>query len=564
MTALREHLLARLRSQRGQFLAFWLMIAVLAAVSILPVWRGRFLPLLDEPNHAASVFVWLEIDNPAARLQEFYEVQPAFAPYLLQYGLSYLFGLLAGAEAGHKLALSVYVIALPAAALLWCKRTRRSPWLAVLTFPLAYNYSWSYGFHPFDFGAVAFLFAVVAFDAFLERPRLAMAAVAATLAMLCYLGHPLPLLALYVAVPVLWLSHGPRLKTALASVGMLAPSAAIVVYLSFTHGMAPGSASSGDQPFLDGERASLLELIESFPSFALDSVSGHGDVAVFWVIACVALAAAIGALLARRRSHQDSGGWREVLRRNRSAWLGLAMIGLYVGLPMHLSRPFYWWLVGPRFVFLAVFFLLTAPEVPERSPSRWFHALMAPGLAAALFLPILVAHKYAEFNVRAAPLVKMVAMTRSDANILFLSMSPRGDPAVNVHAWNQGASWVQMMHGGYSPAGFVHSIGGFPYARVMELPSPPWDYAEIFDASTESWPYDYILVRNQPVAIFGDTDPEFHLMALEGEFALYERHARLEPPLSEFEESPPSLLDEIPVFGPERPAEEVEQDTPGR
>lgn len=559
MTSRAARLVAWVRSRRARQAAFGAMIAAVAAVSLLPVWRGRFLPLLDEPNHAASVFVWLAIDEPWARLREFYEVRFAFAPYLLQYGLSYLFGLAAGAEAGHKIALSVYVIALPAAALLWCRRTRRSPWLAVLTFPLCYNYNWSFGFHPFDFGAATFLLAVVAFDAFLERPRLYLAALASTLAMLCYLGHPLPLLALYVSVPLLWLAHGARIKRGLASAGMLAPSAAIVAWLSFSHGMTPGAGDSGEHSLIEGDRASILELVQSFPDYVLDSVSGHGDRAVFWVITCVATAAAIGVIADRRLRHDDTRtpavGWRAVLSGNRSALLGIAMIGLYAGLPMHLTHPFYWWLVGPRFAFLAMFFLLLAPDVPVRAARGWFHALMMPGVVAVLFLPVLLSNKYAEFNARAAPMVKMLGMTRPDANVLFLSMSPRGDPAVNVHAWNQGASWVQMIHGGYSPAGFVHSIEGFPYARTRELPAPAWDFAEGFDASTQAEPYDYILVRNQPVAIFGDTDPEFHLMALEGDFAMYERHARLPPS----QETP---LSHQPEEAEEEGEEEVVDDPP--
>ncbi len=514
--------------------ALWVVAVCVAAAAVAPIWRGRFLPLLDEPNHLASVFVWLEYNEPWARLKEFYRIEFAFAPYLLQYGVSYLFGSVAGVEIGHKLALCTYVLSLPVAALMWCRRTGRSPWLALLTVPLAYNYNWSYGFHPYTFGVAAFLFAVVALDTFLERPRVGNAIAAALLPMVCYVGHPLPLLALYVTLPVLWLSHRPRWTILLYSGAMMLPSASIVAWLSFSHGYTPTSNSaSSSKPFIAGLRLPLSELARDLPTYALDSVSGNLDVAVFWVLAAAAIVAAAGSTLSRRLARTATtdrpAGWRGILLHYRSAWIGLAMLGLYVGLPIHLSRPFDWWLVGPRFAFVAAFFLFLAPAVPTRAPGRWFLIPMVPALAAVVFLPLLVSQKYADFNQRAAPMIRLVAMTRSDANILFLSMKPRGDPAVNVHAWNQGSSWVQVLHGGYSQSGFTHSIEGFPYGRTVQLPAPPWNAAEQFNPAVHAARYDYVLVRNQTVPVFPDNDPEFHLAAQEGAFALYERHARVEP-----------------------------------
>jgi len=57
-------------------------------------------------------------------------------------------------------------------------------------------------------------------------------------------------------------------------------------------------------------------------------------------------------------------------------------------------------------------------------------------------------------------------------------------------------------------------------------------------------------------------------MAKSGDFALYERHARLptadEDPLSELENAAPLELDTVPVVGSKRSAEEVEHDRSDR
>lgn len=508
---------------------------LLAACSLTPIWRSRWLPLLDEPNHAASVFIWLKLDEPWARLQEFYGVRFALAPYLLHYAAAYLFGLAAGPEAGNKLALSLYVLALPIAALLLCRRTGRNGWLALLTFPLAYNYNWACGFHAHNFGVAAYLFAVLALDSFLLRPGFASGFTATLLAMVCYLGHPLPLLALYSSLPVLWLAHRTGFKRIVDTAAMMFPSFCIVLYLSVSHDLTPSSTKEG--PFIGGPRDGFQALLGDLPRYALDSVSGHVDTFVFMALLTVTLL--VSAHCFWRRVGRDPvdpsapgglQGWRRVLFDYRLAWLCAAMLLLYFGLPTHLSRPFYWWLVSPRYAFVGIFFLLLIPPVPRRQPGALFGALMLPALTACALLPIHISQKYAEFNQRAAPMADLVGRTRPGSNILFLGMQPRGDPAVNVEVWREGASWVQMLHGGYSPAGFVHDIEGFPYLRKQELPAPSWSCAECFDIWEHGPAYDYILVRNELIPVIASNDPEFRLVAAQGEFRLYERFA---PPAAE-------------------------------
>jgi hypothetical protein len=47
---------------------FVVVFALCAVAALGPIWRVRFLPLLDQPNHISSVYIWHYFNDPAARL----------------------------------------------------------------------------------------------------------------------------------------------------------------------------------------------------------------------------------------------------------------------------------------------------------------------------------------------------------------------------------------------------------------------------------------------------------------------------------------------------------------
>jgi hypothetical protein len=509
----RERWVAASREDR----LFALVFALCAACALVPIWRVRFLPLLDQPNHISSVYIWHYFDDPAARLKEYYELNIQPVPYFIYHLLVHGVAFVAGIEAANKIVLSAYALSIPAAALLFTRRTRRSPWLSILTFPLAYSYSWSYGFQPFNIGLAAFLLAVVAVDAFIERPRASVGVLAAILGLACDLGHPLALLALYVSVPLLLAASRPPWKRALATVLLLAPATALFAWQVLRPQTMLSSRATG--PLYEGQHLPVLEMLRLLPAHTLDSVSGHVDLVVFYICLGSAVLLFVTGLMKRYAAEPLREGEPRA-RYYRGAALMAAMLACYLAVPLHLSKPFDWWFVSGRFAPLVCFFAFLVPGGRVRGARL---ALVAPAAAAAIALPLYISQKYADFNARARPFVGMVERTRPSANVLFLAMKPRGDEAVNVEAYNQFASWVQILRGGFSGSGWFFT--GYPFKLKKELPGPPWYSHERFDPAVHAGPYHYVIVRNESAKrpIFTARNPEWRLAARDGSWALYAR-----------------------------------------
>lgn len=500
---------------RGR-LAFLLVFALCAAAALLPLWRARFLPLLDEPNHLSSAYIWHFFNDPEARLKEFYELKIQPVPFAAYYALVHLLAFATNIEAAHKIVLSAYVLSLPVAALLWARRTKRSAWLSILTFPLAYSYSWSYGFHPFAIGLATALFALIALDAFFERPRASLGLAVMLLALGCALSHVLALVTFFMGAPVLALASRPKWRRVAAAFALLTPAIALVFWQLFRSQTQIWSAPKSAGLAYQGYHAPVLEMLRELPTYTLDSVAGDADLWVFGVLAGAAALLFLSGLWTRRPG--GVGGWRAALFANRGAALLGAMLACYLIVPLHLQRPFDWWFVGGRFATAICFFAFLLPAGPIRGLRL---LLIAPAVAAALFLPIHISQRYVEFNQRAAPFVRLVERTRPGTDVLFLSMKPRGDPGLNVEAYNQFASWVQIVRGGFSGSGWFNL--GFPFRAKRSLPGPPWYSHEQFNFATQSGPYEYILVHNERRPVLPPGQTTFRLVERDGDWTLYAR-----------------------------------------
>jgi hypothetical protein len=504
--------------------AFRIVYVLLCIAALVPIWRVRMLPLLDEPNHLGAMYIWHHFGDPAARLSDFYKLNIGLVPYLAHYGLAHLAAFGLGIEAGNKLVLSIYVLALPLTALVWCRRTRRSPWLAVLAFPLNYSYAWAHGFHAFNLAVVACFGALCAIDAYLERPTWGRAIATLALSLACYLGHPLPFLFLGLCVPLLWIAHRLRPWRALALAALLAPSAYLCWRAVNSVAMNP-MAKGHHRPLREGVHLPWREMLSRLPRYTLDSVSGDLDVAVFWILCGVTvLTAVFGLALRFRPTPEGPPLWRRLiargrpLRDHRSALLIVAALVLYLFLPLNQTKPMEWWFVSGRFAPVMCFFFFL---LPATSLAGWRALLVAPAALAALVLPLHISQKYVEFNHRAAPFVRLVGQTRPGSNVLFLAIGPRGDPAVNVDAYNQFGSWVQVLHGGFSPSAWN---SGFPYQVTRRLPAPSWSFPSMFSPLYHGRAWDYVLVRHERRPLF-PPGGEFRLAADQGGFRLYERQA---------------------------------------
>jgi hypothetical protein len=507
---------------------FAAVFGVLAVLALIPIWRARFLPLLDQPNHLSSAYIWHHYDDPAARLKEHYELNIRPVPYFAYYGLVHLFALAfaTSVEIANKIALSAYVLAIPVAGLLFAARTGRSPWLSLLTFPLAYSYSWAHGFNPFTIGVAALLLAICAVDAFLARPRASAGPGAGVLilTLACALSHPLALFGQNASAIALLAAIRPRWKTVLALGLLVLPGNLLFAWQLLRPQVSLAEGAIGQEQLYVGQHPPPWEMLRYLPAYTLDSVSGNADLTVFYVLFGTAILLLLTSFPKSNRS-ANSGDW---LRRWRGAAVLMAMLACYLIIPLHLTRPIEWWFVSGRFAPLVGFFLFLLPDGPIRGARL---LLLLPALAAAAFYPVHVSQKYAGFNQRAEPFVEMVEEARPGAKILFLSLKPRGDEAVNVDAYHQFGCYIQITKGGYCATGWFKN--GFPYKLRSELPAPPWHRHELFNARDHAGPYDYVIVRNEnsKKPIFnGQENPEWGAVRREGAWTLYARQSEPERP----------------------------------
>src|SRR5437868_15418342 len=95
------------------------LLALLVACGVVcvlaPVWIGRYVPLLDYPNHLSMVFVWFHLNNPAWNFAPFYTINLPPLPYWAHYGVVYALSYLVGPELGQKLFLSATLLGFPLA-----------------------------------------------------------------------------------------------------------------------------------------------------------------------------------------------------------------------------------------------------------------------------------------------------------------------------------------------------------------------------------------------------------------------------------------------------------------
>ncbi|WP_437736577.1 hypothetical protein [Sorangium sp. So ce1335] len=505
--------------------------ALLAVAAVVPIWRVRFLPLLDLPNHLAAVHIWHNFDEPWTRFRDFYELSLRPAPYGAYHILTHAIAHVVSLEDANRLVLSGYVLGIPATALAWAHRTRRSPWLSILTFPLAFSLSWACGFLPFLVGIALLLAAVVALDAHLDRPSRGRAAAVALLSVGCGLSHPLILFGYYVCVAVLMLCHLPRWGRIARALPLFAPAVALLLWQLVAFKSPMVDLRSG--PRFQGAWVPWHEMIRSFPGYTLDSVSGELDTRLFWVLLATASLLALWSVARRFFPRRDAeappplpshpplpGPLLDRLYRHRSLALCAAMVACYFLVPLHLARPFDWWFVSGRFSPLICFFGFLAITAPLRGLSR---LLMAPAAVAALVLPLHLSEKYASFDERARPFTRIVEQIPPGAEVLFVSLPPRADEALIIEGMNHFSSWVQILRGGFSADGW-HNVG-FPFTLKRRLPAPPANRGEWFKPDVHGAAYDYVLLRNERPdrSVFAGARTPFRRVAREGAFTLYQR-----------------------------------------
>jgi hypothetical protein len=148
---------------------FWLAFLACAAATLAPLWAVTVPPMVDLPQHAAQVSIWRHLDDPAYGFAESFRIELA-TPYLASYALARAFAAFTSVRVALKLEITLTMLALPLALLPFLRRAGVSRWWSLVGFPLAYGYSFRWGFLNFMLGVPIALLYLPFARGYAERP----------------------------------------------------------------------------------------------------------------------------------------------------------------------------------------------------------------------------------------------------------------------------------------------------------------------------------------------------------------------------------------------------------
>ena len=510
---------------------FLTIFCLLAVATALPIWLVEYLPLLDLPNHLSAITVWHYHDDPNWHFAENYQLNlvplPSWAHYYTVHLLTYL---TRSVELANRIFLTAYAFAVPTGAWLFTRRFNRSHWLALFAFPLVWNFNFADGFIAYCAGFAWVPLVLVVVDRYCARPTWPGALAVLVLGSLTYFFHLLAYALFLVCGGLLVLVHErPFSPRAFAIRALPVLSCSAVGLWAFRHAnrMEFHKLSGAGRELI---RDPLATTLASTPERLLNFLPGAVDEWLVVVFILCWLGLAVTAARVPRRADDPAP-------RLHDWGVELCMLGalaLYVAAPRSMRHPFYWHMINGRFVVALAFF---APLTLRGRIDGWRRLWLLP---VAIFTVVYVAslsRAFVLFNRHAYGLDALVAEIPRDKSVLTLILRPMDDPTVNVSAFNQFPSYVQIHHGGYN---FYNFSDGFPLKYLKRMPAPPWSHAEDFKWEHHARGWDYFLTfregwqyrpMDEPVA-----QGKVRLVATQGAWKLYEKLGHDPPdPLTEHE-----------------------------
>lgn len=495
----------------------WIALTVIA---LIPVWNQRMLPQLDTPNHLALVRGWHNYHDPTWHISDYYTLRVRPVPYFLFYLVINLLLYVCQIEVANKIFLSAYLILFPLSMLALARALKRSPWLALSGFILAFNQNWIYGFSSYLMGTCFMFFSLAALLRWLDggRPRTLIVLGVSTI--LAYFGHVMPWFCFGLcAIALLFLYVRQWRRGLWAALAML-PSVgfAVAAYIEEAHSHSYFKNGEG-LGALGGTWHDFPTLVKEFPHRILELFPGNADRNILIALTLTVLALAVWQGLHRSDETPPQRDRIKVM---------LVVLGLtYCMLPYQITRPMSWWYVSPRLPSMMAPLLALWPVA---SLGGWRRLVMAPVIISAVILPLTLARLYRDFSRRNAPFLRLVGETPKGSNVLVVvrgmmrgpgSEELSGDPATSAPVYWHFSSWPMALHGGYDPYVFDQ---GIPIQPKVKLKAPPWANTDSFDLR-QAPDFDYYIVRSPSDDM--EREPSIKVVERSSDWVLFKRQHRL-------------------------------------
>ena len=499
----------RFFQQHGIFIGIW--VALTIAV-LLPVWSQRLLPMLDTPNHLALVRAWHNYHDPEYHLAEYYDLRIRLVPYFLFYWSIHMLMYVFSIEVANKLFLSAYLILFPLAILYLSQVLRRSHWLALGAFALAFNMNWIYGFSSYVMSTAMMFFALGGLIGYLRNRSQVHLFVLFAATILAYLSHVMPWAVFGLCAIVLLLYNWRKWRAGLVASLAMFPTVIMAVSAYAEDSMEKGYMKQGDG-FSGVFREFPIALWE-FPRRIMELFPGNFDYCVLAVLAVTVF----GLIWWKgTRAEDDERELKVVL------WvLGI----LYVILPYAMSKPMSWWNISPRMPSMMAPLILLLPGVKLEGRLR---LIVAPMIVACVVLPLKLRSLYRDFSRRNLAAMELISRVPRGANTLLvvrgMMFGPHpeessGDPATAGPVYWHFPSWPTALNGGYDGYVFDQGIPVVP-KKHKKLPKVPhWGGGDAFNIR-QAPDFDYYVIRN-PTPVF-DEEPALEIVDRIDNWALYKR-----------------------------------------
>lgn len=516
----------------------WLLagLAVVLVATVWPLWVSDLLPMMDLPQHLATVRILHSYNDPWFSVDKYHVIDFSRTQYLSWYlsvdWLTYLMPL----ETANRVVLSIYAVGLPLSVLALLRAHGRDPALGLLAAPLVYNVFFFMGFANYFTAIPIMLWALALLQRCLDAPTWPKVAGLAALTVVLFYSHAQAFLlyGLLAGLTVLLGARGLHPRHWWQAATHLAPALlAMAVWTSrslILAGEADWKQGHGGRNVTSTQVnfEPIQERLHHLADWWSDVYQGDTDekLALAW------LAALLVAVLLRRPQSQTTHpefSWR---RLKLPAVLATATLVVYLASPV----SYKWiWPISYRFVPMFALLLLVAasgadwlawPKLGRQWPRRL--AVILPAVLLTAIGAQVHAEKAKAFSAEAGPIRQVVAAAEPGKKLLSL-------------VYGAGSAVLQqapMIHLGQY---YVVDRGGMASFSFADFPQSPVLYPDVggppkFPARFEWTPerftwdefghwFDYILVRGPGQPLGRDLD-KVDLVTEQGPYRLYKARKR--------------------------------------
>lgn len=498
------------------------------------LWVGE-LPIVDLPQHLHLISVLQRLDDPSTLYPETFARREGFTPYLGYYyaviGLTQVLPL----EDANRLVLCLFILGWPLSLAFLLRSLSRSPLPALLTLPFAFGDNFAWGFINY-LAAVPLTF--LCCGAFLRSlssttRRWWWALASSALALLTLAFHPLPVVLLGLALPLLLLTTGipedaslntsKRLWARTPALLSFLPALAVFTAWAIGRLRAQSSAAAGDPldalgPAFSPENLHFPTTEENFEGFfyLIGNVFHDGsDTAASYL----ALAVGLGVGITAHLRGKSSVGEGRVERWRLLIFAGFALY-LYFVLPAHIHR--YMYFLNYRLAAVAAALFVAATPVVERWSKR---VVAASSLVCSIILAIALIRGFTAFAPEQHAIERLALATEPRPTVMSVIYDP-GSPVVTHTVHFHAGATIARLRGGAPDLSFA--VTSHSPVKYVDRPPPPppskWPPEE------DQWVrlaqvFDYFLVIGaHPSRAFGERlGTELEVVTREGDFWLLKK-----------------------------------------